>query len=829
MRHVLEDGAADKSRVRLSIFGAIVMLHTLANRVVRYWKLSLGLWLVLAICANGVLNGWLNNLRLFPAVIPHWGEIVDDGEEAFLPPSMPTRRAEQIFRKAFPEDRLASSAVLILHRPDKPLTDQDRSFVEQTLTPRLLALQTDSGSIISKVRDFNDNQIGKLLDSHDGKATLVVVELKNDFLDLRNTPTIARIEHLINLDRGELRTKIPSGLQLGLSGSATVGGDMLTAAQESASRTQSWTIILVISLLLMIYRAPFIALIPLFTVFVSMQISMATLILLTWAGKSGIEPFSLLKPFSGLQTYISVVVYGAGVDYCLFLIARYKEEFDGGLSVEEALVRTLRNVGSGLVASASTVAFGIGMMVFAMFGKFQQAGITMAFSLVIMLLCALTLTPALLRLAGKCAFWPLQCGPLAETPKQRPENVTFWSRWFPENGAERIWEFIAHALMKRPGVIWMVAVAVMAPFAAIGVIHHNELSYGLLSELPPDTPSVVGTKALQQHFPAGETGPLTVLLYNPKLDFSAGENYDAIDTLVQNLTDKKDQLGLTDLRSAIHPLGLQVETGILARGVAKKRYISTSDGFAEHVVRLDLVLNQDPFSRDSMRQLEFVERRIHELLPASIQPGTELYYLGTTPSLLDLKAITDRDQLVIDGAVLAAVLAILIVLLRLFSISVYLVLSVFFSYFVSLGMTITLFWLIDPQFAGVDWKVPIFLFTILVAVGQDYNIFLMSRIKEDQRTHGPVKGIQTAILATGSIISSCGIIMAGTFFSLVLAGHLRGSQQLGTALTIGVFLDTFLIRPILVPAWLIMLNTNRFGSRLGNVLGATTKTPAATS
>ncbi|MDB5339011.1 MAG: hypothetical protein JWN70_4630 [Planctomycetaceae bacterium] len=806
------------------------MLQFLAIRIVRNWKLSLGLWLVLAICANGVLNGWLNNLRIFPAAIPRWEEIVDDGEDAFLPSNMPTRRAEEIFRKAFPDDRLASSAVVILHRPDKKLTDQDRSFVEQTLTPRLLALQNESGSIISKIRDFNDNQIGKLLNSRDGKATLVVVELKNDFLDLRNTPTIDRIEHLVNPARGELRTKLPSGLQLALSGSATVGGDMLSAAESSASRTQLWTIILVVCLLLAIYRAPFVALIPLFTVFVSMQISMAAVILLTWAGKMGIEPFTLLRPFSGLQTYISVVVYGAGVDYCLFLIARYKEEFNRGQSVDEALTTTLRKVGSGLVASASTVAFGIGMMVFALFGKFQQAGITMSFSLVIMLLCALTLTPALLRLAGKCAFWPLQCSSIADAPKRRPANITIWSRWFPENGVERIWESIANALMKRPGVIWMAAVAVMVPFAAIGVIYHNELSYGLLSELPPDTPSVVGAKAVQQHFPAGETGPLTVLLYNPKLDFSAGENYDAIDKLVQNLTDKKEQLGLIDLRSAIHPLGLQVETGIVARGVAKKRYISTSDGFAEHVVRLDLVLNQDPFSRDSMRQLEFVERRIHELLPASIQPGTELYYLGTTPSLLDLKSITDRDQIVIDGAVLAAVLAILIVLLRMFSISVYLVLSVFFSYFVSLGMTITLFWLIDPQFAGVDWKVPIFLFTILVAVGQDYNIFLMSRIKEDQRTHGPVKGIQTAMLSTGSIISSCGIIMAGTFFSLVLAGHLRGSQQLGTALTIGVLLDTFIIRPILVPAWLIMLNTNRFGSRLGNVLGATTtNTPAATS
>lgn len=810
------------------------MFRWLGDHVVRHSKVSLCLWLVLGVLSSGILSGALNRLHILPVAVPQWNDVVEDGEFAFLPHNMPSIQAEDLFRKAFPNDRLASSVVLVLRRNNATLTDQDHAFITDELTPRLEELHTASGSIIEKVRDFNDNQIGKLLESGDGKATLVVVELKHEFLDQRNQPTIDRIEQLVAPDKGELRAKIPKGLDVAISGAATVGRDMLVAAEASASSTHFWTVLLVVGLLLTIYRAPFVALIPLVSVFVSVQVSMAALVLLTWLGQSGVELFALLKPFSGLRTYISVVVYGAGVDYCLFLVARYKEELDRGVSVDQALTTTFEKVGSGLVASAATVACGIGMMVFALFGKFQQAGITMAFSLLVMLVCSLTLTPALIRLAGKYAFWPYWATPTKDAATADPCSKKLWSGWFPKGGVQAIWECIACALMKRPGIIWITSVLMMLPCAVVGVLYHDDLSYGLLSELPPTTTSVVGAKAIQQHFAAGETGPLTVLVYNPKLDFSDGDTFDSIETLVQKLKDYNQELGLKDIRSAVNPLGMHVATSIFTRGAARRRYISTTDGFAKHVVRLDLILNEDPFSRGSMRQVEFVQTRVHQLLPAEIREGTQLHFMGITPSLLDLKTVTDRDQLVIDGAVMAVVLVILIILLQMVSIPIYLVLSVFYSYFVSLGLTITIFRFIDPQFDGIDWKVPIFLFTILVAVGEDYNIFLMARVQEDQKKYGPIKGIRTAMLSTGGIISSCGLIMAGTFFSLVLAGHLRGAQQLGTALTIGVLLDTFIIRPVLVPAWLVMLNTNRFGPVLSRLLGGTnleqsppTRTPPA--
>ena len=802
------------------------MFQRLGNRVVHHWRLSLAVWLVLAVLANGVLTGWLNTLGIFAVNIPGWQDIAEDGEFAFLPKDMPSIRAEELFGKAFPNDHLASSVVIVVRHRSTQIDDNDKSFIEKQLTPRLLLMQDEPNSIIEKVRDFNDNQVGRLLNSTDGKATLIIVELKNEFLDHRNKATIDRIERLIDSEKGELRKEIPPGLHLALSGPATVGRDMLTAANKSADSTESWTMILVIGLLLAIYRAPFIALIPLVCVFISVQISMSLLILMTWGGKLGFDVFSFLKPFVGLRTYIAVVVYGAGIDYCLFLIARYKEEYDHGLSVEQALERSLEKVGAALMASAGTVMCGIGMMVFALFGKFQQAGIGISFSLLIMLICSLTFTPALIKLAGGWAFWPQMRNAGLSRQGGWVSGTTVFTRWLDKHGVHRIWEIIGAALMRRPGAIWTICVLLMLPFAVIGVMFHSELSYGLLSELPPTTMSVVGAKAVQDHFAAGETGPITLLIHNSKRDFTEGETFDELDNFVNSLSEKKDELGLTDIRSATNPLGLKIKAGILVIGAARKRYISSAEGYDKTVARLDLVLKEDPFSRDSMRQLQFVQQKFLELMPESIKAGTEIHYVGTTASLLDLKTVTDRDQLVIDGAVLTVVFIILVLLLRMVSISGYLVLSVFFSYFVSLGMTIFAFWLIDPVFAGIDWKVPIFLFTILIAVGEDYNIFLMARIGEDQVKHGPVEGIRTALLSTGSIISSCGIIMAGTFFSLVLAGHLRGSQQLGFALAFGVLLDTFVVRPILVPAWLIMLNTNRFGPRLSYWLGAKTTPPA---
>jgi len=849
-----------------------MLFRHLGETVIRRKRIILLFWLAVSVFANGMMTGWLNRSKILPFELPTWASVAKTGEFQFLPADMPSVKSSALFKEAFPNDLLTSSAVYVVTREDGPLKmaeDQepdakelsDEDFVKEVLVPQInQEIEADKQdrklNLTQEVITYEDPKIGNLLLSEDKKSMMVVVPFTTEFLDNNNRILVDRLATLIAADENPIKSKQPAGLKLTLSGSATVGRDMLDAQRESAESTERWTVLLVIGLLLLIYRAPLLALIPLISVYISTQISLS---LITFLGKYS---HGLFDPFAGLQTYITVITYGAGVDYCLFLIARYKEELDRGLSHARAMATTVDKVGAAILASAATVSVGIGMMWFAQFGKFQQAGICMSFSLVVMLIASLTFTPALILICGNWAFWPY--GRTRDLSRDAGwiSGASLFSRVLAQLQLHKIWELISVALMKMPGRIWLAFVLLMVPFAYVGVAYHGYMSYGLLSELPRTKDSVIGAGELEKHFPAGNTAPLTVLLENPDLDFSDVETLDYLVTFAEKIAEQRDKFGIADIRSPTKPLGLDRKVSPRHLNAARMFYISREGKYEGHVARIDLIFKEDPFSRNSIQQVESVEKLVNDLLSpsnpdnqktadeeaeeaaktaeAENKPeadgeeeteetttkslkglvGSKVHLVGTTTSIRDLKTVTDQDQIVIDTLVLITVYLILVMLLRRPAICAYLMVTVFFSYFVSLGTTFAVFYAVDPaNFAGLDWKVPMFLFTILIAVGEDYNIFLMARIEEEQHLHGPVEGVKIAMVQTGSIISSCGIIMAGTFFSLVLAGSLAGSQQLGFALTFGVLLDTFVVRPILVPAYLIMLHRGRFGA-IGKLLGS---------
>lgn len=734
------------------------------------------------------------------------------------------------------------------------LGDEEFAKQESTIRDEIEAL-LDGGPIgdskitqITQISSPADEMIGQLLISKDKTAALVIVELSKKFLEYGNRTTIDRIEQLIAVPGGDLFNDydpvenvegIPPGLVLRLSGPATVGRDMLIARDESAAATETWTVGLVILLLALIYRAPLLALIPLITVGIANEVSLSLASLLSEFNLAHNDILFEFRTFVEMNVYMTVILYGAGVDYCLFLIARYKEELDLGADIDEAVAKALGSVGSALTASATTTAFGIGMMVLAEFGKFRNAGIGIALSLIVVLIASLTLTPTLLRLFGRVAFWPhIRSERIAATAGWI-SGSTLMSKLLELIPLRDGWEKIGDAILKKPAKVWAVTVGLMFPFALVGALFWNDLSYGLLTELPSTNQSVLGAKAIQEHFPAGTASPLTVLLENDEIDFRTGDAKDVIVELTNRLWDQKTALGIADVRSVSDPLGrfepareenlssiaaqIGKMTGQAVLNVeAKKYYVTEVEGRHGNATRLDVIFEADPFSKDSIAQLDLVEEAIMEFFKEQQTPlgKTQLSFIGSTANIRDLKKTTDSDRIVIDVAVLSVVLFILWLLIKKFAISFYLIMTVFFSYFVTIGFTYAVFWYLHPgsEFSGLDWKVPIFLFTFLIAVGEDYNIYLMTRINEEQQRFGMVEGIRVALLRTGGIISSCGIIMAGTFSSLVLGGSLRGMQQLGVALTFGVLLDTFVVRPILVPTYLTMLYRGDFG-KWGPILG----------
>lgn len=839
---------------------------------------------------------WLICTVLAHHFAPSSEQVWQDGELVFLPATSPSLEAVQIYREAFQStlqeksdsdsvgtsvqhDPMSSSVVVVLQRLDRPsgLTDEDRTFISDVLVERLESLRQttpkgyqwsaeleqelteeipESEQVIKSIASPNDERIGALLTSKNQKATLVVVDLKTEFLERQNRLVVGRIEHLFK-DHDLLQLK-PAGLSLELSGSATVGRDMLRAEQESAKRTEVFTKGLVIILLLLIYRAPLLALVPLVTVGLAVELAKGLLRILAGWGWIGL--------FSGLDVYVTVVAYGAGVDYCLFLIARYKEELDNGLPHRRAISVSIERVGEALATSAGTCIIGIGMMMFSQFGKFRQAGFAISFALAVAVCVALTFTPAFLLIFGKWAFWPdVRKGEVGQRSGWIP-STSMWNLLQNQHVLERFWERMANLLHRRPGTVFLATVLAMMPLAIVGVLYQDDVSYGLLSDLPQDQPSVVGAKAVQSHFPAGITGPDTIFIRFPEEVLQ--ETFDGSDlksipvaerlsaAITNNLLDREqklqenpgsgDLIGIADIRSQYFPLGINPKAKeyldnlpLRSRGAkrtfAHRTYTSLDGPLAGQVMRLDIILNDDPFSKDSVRNLARMEAAVRNAISlpedseipaaqvAKLRSSATLYTLGTTAAIRDIKSVTDHDRILIDVLVAVSVYLIIVLMLRQPEICAYLIMTVVFSYVVTIGATYIAFYLWDPvSFHGIDWKVPIYLFTILVAMGEDYNILLMSRVTEEQETHGRVGGVLQALMKTGSIISTCGIIMAGSFVTL-MAGSLMGMVQMGFALAFGVLLDTFVVRPILVPAYLILLYDGRFG-RFGRFMGAPAET-----
>jgi putative drug exporter of the RND superfamily len=519
-----------------------------------------------------------------------------------------------------------------------------------------------------------------------------------------------------------------------------------------------------------------------------------------------------------------------------------------------------------------TTILGLGTMFFADFGKFSNSGPAIALCLAVTLIACVTLAPALLRGLGPVVFWP--CG-IRRNPASSADDANEDQQPNQAPG-HWTWELVARGIIRYPGLILTTSVLILLPLAYHGVIHgrnmtydflepwpfaqtlarqygsSGEITYDFLRQLPADRPSRVGAERMAEHFHVGESGPIQVIAFDPDGRFDTREGREQIRELttdlylddvvaVRSITDPLGdfppgrRLGLTNMKS-----WLMLVTSAHPR--TQELFVSTTGELAGRVTRLDVLLEHDPFSVEASEALERLEAHLarYKDQPDSPWDNATFAFAGTVAGIRDLKLVTQSDNSRIQILVILAVLAVLIAILRRPVICSYMILTVLFSYFVTLGTNELFFaWFEGPEYLGLDWKVPLFLFVILVAIGQDYNVYLATRVFEEQRRLGPLAGLRHAVVRTGGIITSCGVIMAGTFSAMTsgdwgrfVPNWIPGAQQLfgdgtalpaivqlGFALTLGVMLDTFVVRPILVPAFLALLCRWQ-GDRLPDGTGA---------
>ncbi len=510
------------------------------------------------------------------------------------------------------------------------------------------------------------------------------------------------------------------------------------------------------------------------------------------------------------------MLYGAGTDYCLFLISRYREELAAGRPGDAALARSVATVGGALAASAGTVICGLGLMAFAEFAKMRSGGPAIAIGLAVALAASLTLAPALLRILGPAVFWPIGLPKRENASQPRPS----------------LWGWLSQQVTARPVTIFVASVVVLLPLAILGFQVHS--AYRATGELAPASQSVVGLAAVGRHFNAGEIGPITVLLESPK-DWDTRPGRAVIRHLSQAILNLKnvgdDHSNVAEVRSITQPLGEPLDDpppdpnegkgGFLAslfhnvkhtigeqiKNGAREVYLAHPTATPRYVTRLDVVLKTDPFDPKSNDTLGLIERGMRQDLPGSAaafgKVRAETY--GVSVGARDLADVTESDRLRINAMVLAGVFLILMVLVRRPWLAAYLLVTVLFSYYATLGATtLAATFLHGRPLGEVDWRVPFFLFIILVAVGEDYNILLITRMLQEKKRQGADEGTRRALRHTGGAITSCGLIMAGTFATLMLAG-LNTLVQIGFALAFGVLLDTFVVRPFLVPAFTLLV------------------------
>ncbi|HEV7875996.1 MAG TPA: MMPL family transporter [Nocardioides sp.] len=647
-----------------------------------------------------VLAAWLVAFVGLGAFSSKLAEVQNNEAASWLPASAESTRA---LEKLGPFQDPNSIPTVVVYQKDSGLTQEDLAAA-QAQVAEFQAMDGVEGEVIGPVP------------SKDGEVAQTIVTFnfgKNGWEDM--PATADRLRDLSQID----------GVDVYIAGSGGQAADSFEAFSGIDSTLLLAALGVVIVILLFTYRSPVLWILPIFSVVVALASSLGLVYFLA--------KYAHLTVNGQSQAILSILVIGAGTDYALLLVARYREELRRHENRHEAMAFALHRAAPAILASAATVAVGMLCLLFAEMSSTAGLGPVTAIGVGVTFLVMVTLLPALLVIFGRWIFWPMR-------PAYRSAEPT-------QSG---IWARVGRLISVRPRKVWAITGALLL-VACLGLLKLDANGLDTDETYTKDFESVVGQRVLIDHNLVDTSNPIMV-----------AANGDKAEKVAQALA------GVDGLEPPSEPV--------------------VQDG----VAFITAAIPGDPASQAAFDLVEDARAAVSQV------DGADALVGGFSAIYLDTKQASTRDNLVIIPIVLLVVFLILVLLLRALTAPLILIATVVLSFGAAMGISVLLFEYVF-DFAGADASFPLFAFVFLVALGIDYNIFLMTRVREETLNSGTRKGSLTALTSTGGVITSAGIVLAATFLVLGTL-PLVFLAELGLTVALGVLLDTMIVRSVLVTA-----------------------------
>jgi RND superfamily putative drug exporter len=684
-----------------------------------------------------VIIAWLGITSVAGPTFGKLSTVQENDNAAFLPDSAESTLASKITVK-FSDSSNDQIPTLLLFLGDiNPVKNPDNlAKIQSYLNGIGNKVLPESGKPLSSY--FVPGFPIQAIPSEDGKAALVNIALNSAIVEERveEKPTLSLIVDFI---REDLKENFEAkDLTTHVTGFGGIFADLFGAFGSIDSTLLTTTLLVVSLILIVVYRSPLLWILPLFSAVTALSVA-GTIVY--YAAKA-----DLLDLNGQSQGILSVLVLGAATDYALLLIARYREELHHHESRFDAMKVSLRGVVEPILASGSTVIAGLLVLLLSDLSGNRGLGPVGAIGVAVSMITVLTFLPALLLVFGRWIFWP-------KIP--RFDDV--------DEQLSGTWAKIGNAVERNPKRIWISTALLLVIFAGFSFTLKAD---GLANTeaFTKRTDSVIGLERLGEHFPSGEGSPVEIVV------------------------DESDVVRASDALLTVKNVAF-VEPVVAGQKIpgAPTPPVKVVDG----QVLLNATLKVAPDSVEARNTIPLIREAVHAI-------DKDILVGGGTAVQYDTDVASRNDNRVIIPTVLIIIGIILGLLLRSILAAALLLVTVVISFLATLGVSQLVFENIF-NFKGADASFPLFTFIFLVALGIDYNIFLMTRVREESLKLGTRKGVIKGLTVTGGVITSAGIVLAATFAVLGVL-PLVFLAQLGFAVAFGVLLDTIIVRSLLVPA-----------------------------